>query len=281
MADSSCFNFEKLRSGGWFNWSLRMQMRLVEKDLWAIVSGVKERPDAGVRKQAAYNKRAQTCLAELIRHVEDSKLPHIRHYLTPPEPWHAWERLREVHEGRGWATRIQLCRKLITAQMDTTKPLQNHINFVNELAKRLASIGSPVNEEDILLSLLASLPSSYENVVVALETHHTALTVDLVTTALLNEERRQIDYAERNIPSQTETAAYASQGRNRRIADRTAKNGDKPNLAHITCYMCGKKGHYQANCPQKSAEESHAATETPEVATMSAKVETEFSDKGW
>jgi hypothetical protein len=43
--------------------------------------------------------------------------------------------------------------------MDTTKPLQNHINFVNKLAERFASIGFPVNEKDILLSLLTSLSS--------------------------------------------------------------------------------------------------------------------------
>jgi hypothetical protein len=121
--------------------------------------------------------------------------------------------------------------------MDTAKPLQNHINFVNELAECLASIGFPVNEEDILLSLLASLLLSYENVVVTLKTHHAALTVDLVTITLLNEERRQINYAKRNILPKTETATYVSQGCNCHIADYTAKNGNKPDLVHITCYM--------------------------------------------
>jgi hypothetical protein len=87
--------------------------------------------------------------------------------------------------------------------------------------------------------------------------------------------------AVKSITPKTETATYASQSRNRHIANCTAKNGNKPNLAHITYYMYGKKGHYHANCPQKSAKESYTATETPEVATMSAKVETEFSDKGW
>jgi hypothetical protein len=257
-----------------------MQMQLVKKDLWTIVFGAKERPDAGIRKQATYNKRAQMYLAELICHVKDSELSHICCYLTVPKLWHAWEHLCEVYEGHGWATCIQLCCKLITAQIDTTKPLQNHINFVNKLAERFASIGFPVNEKDILLSLLTSLPSSYENVVVALETHHITLTIDLVTAALLNEERCQIDYTKRNILLKTKTATYAFQGHNHHIVNCTAKNGNKPNLTHITCYMCGKKGHYQANCSQKSAKESHAAIETPEVATMSAKVETEFSDKG-
>jgi hypothetical protein len=85
-----------------------MQMQLVKKDLWTIVFGAKERPDASIRKQATYNKRAQMYLAELICHVEDSELPHICCYLTLPKPWHAWEHLCEVYEGHGWATRIQL-----------------------------------------------------------------------------------------------------------------------------------------------------------------------------
>lgn len=235
MADSSRYSFEKLKSGGWFNWSMRMQMRLVEKDLWGIISGAEERPETGVKKQATYDKRAQTCLAELVRHVEDSELPHIRRYLTPPEPWLAWERLREIHEGRGWATRIQLRRKFITAQMDVTKPMQDHINMVNELATRLASIGSPVSEEDILLVLLASLPDAYDNIVVALETHHTSLTVDIVTSALLNEERRQADHTERLYPNQVAL-----------VARKSAAPRDK---SHITCFHCGRKGHYKSECP--------------------------------
>ncbi|KAI0336948.1 hypothetical protein BDW22DRAFT_1301414, partial [Trametopsis cervina] len=76
------------------------------------------------KKQESYDKRARTCIGELVRHIEDSELPHIRRYWNPPEPWHAWQRLREVHEGRGWATRIQLRRRFITAQMDVSKTMQ-------------------------------------------------------------------------------------------------------------------------------------------------------------
>lgn len=65
--------------------------------------------------------------------------------------------------------------------------MQDHINQIHELANCLASIDSPVSEEDILLVLLTSLPSTYDNVIVAFKTKSSTLIVDLVTSAL-NEE---------------------------------------------------------------------------------------------
>ncbi len=29
-------------------------------------------------------------------------------------------------------------------------------------------------------------------------------------------------------------------------------------VSHITCYSCGKKGHYSDNCPQKDQQQQHA-----------------------
>ena len=69
--------------------------------------------------------------------------------------------------------------------------MQDHINQIHELANHLASISLPVSKEDILLVLLTLLPSTYDNVVVAPKTKSSTLTIDLVTSALLNEECHQ------------------------------------------------------------------------------------------
>jgi len=91
--------------------------------------------------------------------------------------------------------------------------------------------GSPVSEEDILLVLLASLPSTYDNVVVALETKSSALTVDLVTSALLNEERRQSGDTDQ--PAADSALAAHAKGKTKQAS------------ANVTCHLCQKPGHFR------------------------------------
>jgi hypothetical protein len=113
--------------------------------------------------------------------------------------------------------------------------MQQHINRVHELADRLASIGLPVSDEDILLVLLTSVPSTYDNVVVALETKSTALTIDLVTSALLNEERRQSGGLDQPDPSSALVAH--------------SKSRSKQGSTNTVCHLCQKPGHFVAQCP--------------------------------
>ena len=42
---------------------------------------------------------------------------------------------------------------------------------MKEITDKLASIGSPITEEDQVVTLLGSLPHSYSTLVTALETH--------------------------------------------------------------------------------------------------------------
>jgi len=227
--------FAKLNRDNYYNWKFRMQLELEYQDLWEIIDGGEEVPEGNPGRIRAWEKKARRCIGELTRHVEDSELAHIRRFAEPPQPWLAWDKLREVHEGRGWATRIQLRRRFITSQMRPQTSMQDHINQIHELADRLASIGSPVSEEDILLVLLASLPSTYDNVVVALETKSSALTVDLVTSALLNEERRQSGDTDQ--PAADSTLAAHAKGKTKQAS------------ANMTCHLCQKPGHFVAQCP--------------------------------
>ena len=48
--------------------------------------------------------------------------------------------------------------------------LMAHINHVKELADQLTAFEVPVREEDVVMTLLESLSTSFENLIVALET---------------------------------------------------------------------------------------------------------------
>src|SRR5687767_389670 len=63
-----------------------------------------------------------------------------------------------------------------------------HINHVKELADQLTSFEVPVREEDIVLTLLESLPPSFDNLIIALETLRLEdLTMAFVTARMMHE----------------------------------------------------------------------------------------------
>ena len=67
-----------------------------------------------------------------------------------------------------------------------------HINKVRELAEQLASIGEKVSDLWMIMTLLGSLPKSYQTLVVTLGTKEpSALTMEMVTAQLQQEESRQ------------------------------------------------------------------------------------------
>jgi len=63
-----------------------------------------------------------------------------------------------------------------------------HLKHMKELTDKLAAIGAPIEEEDQVVTLLGSLPSSYSTLVTALEACVDNIKLDFVQQALMNEE---------------------------------------------------------------------------------------------
>jgi hypothetical protein len=72
--------------------------------------------------------------------------------------------------------------------MQEGEDLLDHINKVKALADQLACLEVPVRDEDVVMTLLESLPPSYEYLITALETLPMQdLTMEFVTTRLIHE----------------------------------------------------------------------------------------------
>ena len=93
---------------------------------------------------------------------------------------------------------------------------------MTEIFEELAVIGDPVNEEDSVVHLLASLPESYNMLVTALEANADVPQMAVVTEGLLHEEKEQKD---------------------REDSDRTQKVLTVGSKKDIKCYYCKKAGH--------------------------------------
>ena len=221
-----------------------MRMILGEMDLWDIVDGSEQRPEVtgsedNAKAVKAYDRRAKKALASICLNLTDSQLLHVRSSTTAKE---AWNKLTELYEAKGLANRLFLRRKFFTIQMADGENMVGHINKVKTMAEQLEAIGAPVKEDDIVMTLLSSLPQSYSNLIIALETRSDNLTLEFVTARLLHEESRR-----KETSSQKEEAAFYSQP--------TPKHALINKKRTDTCNYCKKPGHWFRNCRKRAADE--------------------------
>jgi hypothetical protein len=102
---------------------------------------------------------------------------------------------------------------------------------------QLTQIGVSVPNEDFILALTNGLPPHYKNLVLVLDSTPSDLfSVDYVIRRLWTEESCQ------------RTAVASEFGGTDSSDQALAAMLKQTGTAHITCFSCSQKGHYQANC---------------------------------
>ena len=69
--------------------------------------------------------------------------------------------------------------------------VEEHLNAFNTVVSQLVSIEIKISNEDKCISLLCSLPDSWDSLVVAIGSNTTALNFDEVVSSLLSGEMRR------------------------------------------------------------------------------------------
>ena len=142
--------------------------------------------------------------------------------------------------------------------------MMEHINKMQSLAEQLASVGAQVSEDDQVATLLCSLPESYNNLIVALESRADDLTIEFVIARLLHEERRHCEVSsDSSIAVEKALAA---------TMERPSVQKQKSGIKKGKCFNCGKKGHFARHCrkPKKSNEKHEQQANFTETADMNA-----------
>uniref|UniRef100_A0AAV1UUE6 CCHC-type domain-containing protein n=1 Tax=Peronospora matthiolae TaxID=2874970 RepID=A0AAV1UUE6_9STRA len=124
-----------------------------------------------------------------------------------------------------------------------------HINRVENLAEQQDIVGAPVSEDDLVITLLASLSESYQFLITGLESRADSLSWELVTSRLLHEDMKRKEQG-----GGVDGAAH-SQGQ--AFMSRDNKRKARPAKKTGACHTCGKQGHWIVECPsriQKDAE---------------------------
>ena len=303
-SSSSLYAIDKLTGDNFSSWKFRLQLVLMDRGLWEIVDGTEVAPtvllggnsgdgalsitDGGSSGSGKvkvdpisnteylnWKKRDNQALAQIALTICNTELVHIRNAKSSHE---AWKKICTVYEAKGLTAKIFLRRKFFNIKYidSNVGSMQQHINVISDLAHQLDSISAGVSDEDMAMTLLCSLPESYDYLIVALESRNSNdLTFDFVSSRLLNEEKRKEEQSNvnANIVGYGKNVSIANNmnGINNQVNNvnndntgnsnialysksfngNNGNNVSKFNKANIKCTYCNKKNHTEATCYKK------------------------------
>ena len=129
--------------------------------------------------------RRDRALATIVLSVDPTLL-----YLLGPDPQNpvvVWKKLADQFQKKTLANKLALRRKLYNLKLKDGQSMQKHVKMLTEIFDKLSIIGDPLDEENQVVHLLASLPESYDILVTALESSPEVPKLQIVTERLLHE----------------------------------------------------------------------------------------------
>lgn len=163
----------------------------------------------------------------------------------------AWDELRAHYEQESLASKLYFKKQYFRSEMKEGSSVEEHLKHMKELTDQLTAVGAPISEEDQVVTLLGSLPKSYNTLVTALEARTDQPRLSYVQQALIREEMKLKVLGS---GSANPRAQFTCSKRKP-----TKKQSYEQQSQRIKCYNCREFGHYARNCPKRSvrAEKSH------------------------
>lgn len=249
------YNIEKLNDTNYDSWSFTMKAVLVHQECWNIVSGGTPKPETS---DEAWKAKDEKAMASIVLSITPMQISYIKSCKTSSE---AWNTLRDVHRPKGPVRKVTLFKQLIGMRMNENDSIQQHVCNFTSIVDKLAETGIELQEELFVIMLLASLPKSFENYVIALETRDDLPKLSALKIKLAEEGERR----KSNEPSDAEGAVQVFMTHNNkkdRNKNPNVSSNNNDNTAryasrqkhNLKCYNCGRKGHFAAQCRDKKAE---------------------------
>ena len=232
-------NLVPLNGSNYSTWKLQCQMALMKEGLWGIVNETEAPPDDTAEEAVVtkYRGRQDRALATIVLSVDPSLL-----YLLgqPTDPVKVWTKLSSQFQKKNWCNKLILRRRLHMLRLQDGKSVQEHIKEMTEIFNELAVIGAPLDEEDQVVHLLASLPESYDTLVTALEANEKVPSMEIVIDRLLYEEKKASERGE--------SSSYNAKGLYHK-----SQPAEKKWQRQIRCHYCKKLGHMQKDCYERAS----------------------------
>lgn len=224
MADSSKFGIsEKLNHNNYSTWSFEMKMFLCRDDLWKYVE---DAIPAENLQDNVWKRGNSKALATISLGCETSQFSLVRNQIFARN---AWRELKNYHEKRTVLSMITLIKKVVNKKLEEGGDMARHIQEFDDIFMQMDAVELKFSEIFKVVFVLASLPDSYETLVMSLEARSDdELTMGYVKQKLLDEFGRK---------KQKEST----------VGEKMMFSRDRKVIRQRTdekrCFVCGQMGH--------------------------------------
>ena len=170
-------NVEKLGTYNYATWSIQIHCLLVTKGLEHALS--EDDVDAATSRKAK---------ALLLLSVQSHHLAVLNELATAKL---VWQHVRAKYEQQSIARRRQLKQQFNKLQKDGSEPMSRYVSRAKALQRDLAAAGHVVTSEELIMSVLAGLPSEYDTIVTIIENEKPVPSLEEVSAKLLLEEQKR------------------------------------------------------------------------------------------
>ncbi|KAD3641560.1 hypothetical protein E3N88_30784 [Mikania micrantha] len=241
MGTTTKFDIEKFNGKNDFSlWRLKMRALLVHQGLVDALKG-----EVGLPVGLSDSEKKQLmekAHSAIILSLGDRVLREVSKETTAAS---VWTKLESLYMTKSLANRLYLKKRLYTFQMTNGKSLEDHTDEFNKLILDLENIEVELEEEDIAVIFLSSLPQNYEHFVDTLMFGRESLSMEEVLAALNSRElkKRGDDKGEGSdglfVRGRTEQRDIKAKGSYR------SKSKGK-----LRCYVCNSDKHLKRACPE-------------------------------
>ncbi|GJV05615.1 hypothetical protein Tco_1343271 [Tanacetum coccineum] len=239
------FDIENFDGTGDFGlWRIKMRALIIQHGCEAALEVLPA--DMEAQTKTELNKKAHSAV---ILCLSNKVLREVTRETTAAG---VWSKLETLYLTKSLAKKLYL-KKLYTFYMPAGRNISEHIDKFNKIVLDLANIEVKLEDEDLDLLLLTSLPASYEHFVDTLLYGREALTLEDVVATLNSKEIK-----ERSKAKGDDGEGLYVRGRtdHRDSRQSKGKSRSKSQGRRLKCYICQSEDHLNVNCLKNNRKKS-------------------------
>ena len=237
------FKLPKLTDENYHAWSIRAKAGLQQKRCWKAVD-----PGFGTTMTDTESELNEKAISFLFLIVSDFHLEDVGDLTRAKDVWKA---LEVTHTSFGLLHKIMFLRELLNVVKTDDTSVQDYVSSIQGLGRKVSKAGINLEDNVIAIIILMGLPQEqYEGFVRSLEREEDNLSVKVVKTKLLLEEKRMKRDAERD-----SAVALVSRNNYQRDERKTfAEDRKGPEITSrepFLCFNCGGRNHISRYCKKE------------------------------